>query len=251
MDMKKILLGTVGLIALGVVPASAADLAARPYTKAPPMVQAAVYDWTGFYIGGNAGWGNSHNSWNFLPLGGGSVGEGSNNADGGFAGGQIGYRWQAGTWVFGVEAQGDWADFRGSNISTIFPETNRSKLDAFGLFTGQIGYAWNNVLAYVKGGAAVVDNRYDILGLGGGLLASSSSQTNWGATVGAGIEVGFAPNWTVGVEYDHIFLQDRTVDFTNLDGTFGGSDRIRQDVDLVAVRLNYKFGWGAGAIAKY
>jgi len=251
--MKKILLGTVGLIALGVVPASAADLAARPYTKAPPMIQAAVYDWTGFYIGGNAGWGNSHNSWNLLNPDGTTFGsEGSNNADGGFVGGQIGYRWQAGTWVFGVEAQGDWADFSGSNISPITGFTNRSRLDAFGLFTGQIGYAWNNVLAYVKGGAAVVDNRYDIYGpVSGALFGSSSDQTNWGGTVGAGVEVGFAPNWTVGVEYDHIFLQDRTVNFTTPAGFGFGSDRIRQDVDMVAVRLNYKFGWGAGAIAKY
>jgi outer membrane immunogenic protein len=254
MDMKKILLGTVGLIALGAVPASAADLAARPYTKAPPMIQAAVYDWTGFYIGGNAGWGNSHNSWNLLNLDGSTFGsEGSNNADGGFAGGQIGYRWQAGTWVFGVEAQGDWASFRGSNISTVFGDTNRSRLDAFGLFTGQIGYAWNNVLLYVKGGAAVVDNRYDVFsGVNGALIGSSSDNTNWGGTVGAGVEVGFAPNWTVGVEYDHIFLQDRTVDFTVPSSSFLlQSDRIRQDVDLVSVRLNYKFNWGAGAIAKY
>jgi outer membrane immunogenic protein len=124
--------------------------------------------------------------------------------------------------------------------------TNRSRLDAFGLFTGQIGYAWNNVLAYVKGGAAVVDNRYDVFDPAGFLLANSSDRTSWGGTVGAGVEVGFAPNWTVGVEYDHIFLQDRTVTFSDFT-----SNRIRQDVDLVAVRLNYKFGWGAGAIAKY
>jgi outer membrane immunogenic protein len=256
MDMKKILLGTVGLIALGVVPASAADLAARPYTKAPPPVQAVVYDWTGFYIGGNAGWGNSNNKWNALGANGAFLGnEGSNNADGGFVGGQLGYRWQAGTWVFGVEAQGDWADFRGSNVSALFaPNTNRSKLDAFGLFTGQIGYAWNNVLLYVKGGAAVVDNRYDVLAVSGGpLLASSSSNTNWGETVGIGVDVGFAPNWSVGVEYDHIFMEDRTVNFTTPGNFFFGSDRIRQDVDLVSVRVDYKFGYGnyPGSILKY
>ena len=62
--MKKVLLVTASLIALGATaPAVAADLAARPYTKAPPMV-AAVYDWTGFYIGANGGWGSSHSSWN-------------------------------------------------------------------------------------------------------------------------------------------------------------------------------------------
>ena len=64
--------------------------------------------------------------------------EGSHDATGGVAGGQIGYRWQSGTWVFGLEAQGDWADLSGSNISTLFPGfVNNSKIDAFGLFTGQ------------------------------------------------------------------------------------------------------------------
>ena len=89
------------------------------------------------------------------------MGEGCHDATGGTAGGQIGYRWQAGTWVFGLEAQGNWADLSGSNTSLVFGATdNRSRIDAFGLFTGQIGYAWNNVLLYVKGGAAVTDDRY-------------------------------------------------------------------------------------------
>ena len=115
--MKKVLLVTASLIALGAAaPAVAADLAARPYTKAPPMI-AAVYDWSGFYIGANGGWGSSRNCWDFLPLVGGVAAEGCHDATGGTVGGQIGYRWQAGTWVFGVEAQGNWADFKGSNIS--------------------------------------------------------------------------------------------------------------------------------------
>ena len=61
--MKKLLLGLAGVIAL-VAPASAADLAARPYAKAPAMI-AAVYDWSGFYIGANGGWGSSHKCWDF------------------------------------------------------------------------------------------------------------------------------------------------------------------------------------------
>jgi outer membrane immunogenic protein len=114
--MKKVLLVTASLIALGAAaPAVAADLAARPYTKAPAMI-AAVYDWSGFYIGANGGWGSSRSSWDFLP-GVVTFGEGSHDASGGTVGGQVGYRWQAGTWVFGVEAQGNWADFKGSNIS--------------------------------------------------------------------------------------------------------------------------------------
>src|SRR6266436_8092019 len=116
--MKKILLVTASLIALGAAaPAVAADLAARPYTKAPPMI-AAIYDWSGFYIGANGGWGSSRNCWNDAVDGatGLLVGsEGCHDATGGVAGGQIGYRWQSAGWVFGVEAQGDGADLRGSN----------------------------------------------------------------------------------------------------------------------------------------
>jgi len=230
---KNLLLAAVSLVALGAAaPALAADLAARPYTKAPAMV-AAIYDWSGFYIGINGGGGSSHATWDFVGVG----REGSHDATGGTVGGQIGYRWQSGQWVFGVEGQGNWADFSGDNTSALFATRNRTKIDAFGLITGQVGYAWNNVLIYVKGGAAVVSDKYEISSTAGALLASTSD-TRWGGTVGAGLEYGFAPNWSVGVEYNHIFLSDKDVTFAG----FAGSERIRQDVDMGLVRLNYKFG---------
>src|ERR1700753_2748903 len=97
--MKKFLLGTVGLVALGMAsaPASAADLAARPvYTKAPPMI-AAVYDWSGFYIGANGGGEWSHNCWDATTGAGAFIAsEGCHDSTGGTVGGQIGYRWQTG-----------------------------------------------------------------------------------------------------------------------------------------------------------
>jgi outer membrane immunogenic protein len=251
--MKKFLLGAVGLIAMGfAAPASAADLAARPYTKAPPMI-AAIYDWSGFYIGANGGWGSSRNCWNDA-LDGGVVAvgsEGCHDATGGVAGGQIGYRWQTAGWVFGVEAQGNWADLRGSNASLAFPgQTNRSKIDAFGLFTGQIGYAWNNALLYVKGGAAITDSRFTTIDTLTGIATSSTGDnTRWGGTIGAGVEFGFASNWSVGVEYDHLFMQDKTLAFTTPGGVLLQTDRIRQDVDLVTARVNYR--WGGPVVGKY
>jgi outer membrane immunogenic protein len=251
--MKKFLLGTVGLVALGMAsaPASAADLAARPVYKAPPMI-APIYDWSGFYIGVNGGWGSSHNCWDATTAAGTLIAaEGCHDSDGGTAGGQIGYRWQAGQAVFGLEAQGNWADLTGSNVSTFLPafDINRSRIDAFGLFTGQIGYAWNNTLLYVKGGAAVTDNKNDIFAVGGGaLLASGGNTTRWGGTAGVGIEFGFAPNWSAGVEYDHLFMQDQNVGFTTVGGGAFGFDNTRQDVDMVTARVNYRFG---PTIAKY
>jgi outer membrane immunogenic protein len=247
--MKKVWLGASALVAIGMVtPASAADLAARPYTKAPPM--AAIYDWGGFYIGANGGWGSSRNCWDFTtPTGAFVAAEGCHDATGGTAGGQIGYRWQASTWVFGIEAQGNWADFKGSNVSLAFPAfINQTRIDAFGLFTGQVGYAWNNALLYVKGGAAVTSDRYRNFVTATGVQAANTvDDTRWGGVVGVGLEYGFAPNWSAAIEYDHMFMQDKTYTFTNngvagVAGTLFGTDRISQDVDLVTVRVNYRFG---------
>ncbi|MDO9058879.1 MAG: hypothetical protein Q7U92_07665, partial [Bradyrhizobium sp.] len=162
--MKKFLLGTVGLVALSLsAPASAADMAARPYAKAPPMV-AAIYDWSGFYIGANGGWGSSRKCWDFQVGGVFVAAEGCHDATGGTVGGQVGYRWQASQMVFGLEAQGNWADISGSRVSQQFilvpgDTISQSNIRSFGLFTGQVGYAWNNFLGYVKGGAAVTENR--------------------------------------------------------------------------------------------
>ena len=161
----------------------------------------------------------------------------------------------AGLWINGSGAsgntvQGNWADFRGDNISLAFrTDRNRSRIDTFGLFTGQVGYAWNNALVYVKGGAAVTRDKYDIFDVPTGLLTDTARETRWGGTVGIGLEYGFASNWSVGVEYDHLFMGTRDVSFATVAGVFDGTDRIRQDVDLFTARLNYKFG--GPVVARY
>jgi outer membrane immunogenic protein len=247
--MKKFLLAAAGALTM-ISSASAADLAARPYTKAPPPMVAALYDWSGFYLGINGGGGWSDKCWDrtndFGLIISPAFREGCHDATGGTIGGQIGYRWQASSWVFGLEAQGNWADFHGSNNSLFFADVrNHSKIDAFGLFTGQIGYAWNNALLYVKGGAAVTNDHYRTSDIVTGLEFDRTNETRWGAVVGAGIEFGFAPNWSVAFEYDHLFMGDRDLSFRDPAGTFTGTARIRQDVDLVTARLNYRFNWGA------
>jgi outer membrane immunogenic protein len=256
--MKKFLLGVVGLIALGAAaPAVAADLPARPYPAKAPAMIAAIYDWSGFYIGLNGGGGETHKCWDFnnnatvvaIP----AFREGCHNATGGTVGGQIGYRWQMGAWVFGLEGQGNWANFRGNNAS-LFPlfagASNQTKLDAFGLFTGQVGYAWNNVLWYVKGGGAVTDDRYNGYTTVTGVNFDTASETRWGGVLGTGLEVGFAPNWSVAVEYDHLFMGSRNLNFTAIGtGAFSRNDRISQDADIGTVRVNYR--WGGPVVAKY
>ena len=248
--MKKLLLGMIGVVALS-GSAVAADLGARPYKAPVPMV-APIYDWTGFYIGANGGWGRSRNCWDIVPVAGALISDGCVDRDGGVLGGQLGYRWQAGQFVFGLEAQGDWADISSSHVSLINPLfTTGVKTDAIGLFTGQIGYAWNAALLYLKGGAAVTRNRFDVNTLAGVNVASADA-TRWGGTVGAGIEYGFSPNWSVGFEYDHLFMGDSNNSFGVVNPLLaGGLNRIRQDVDMVTLRINYRFGGAAPLVARY
>jgi outer membrane immunogenic protein len=250
--MRKFLLGTVGLIALGVsAPAFAGDYPAPIYARAPIFV-APLYDWSGAYAGVNGGWASSRNCWDFTLPGGVVVAtEGCHNPNGGTAGGQLGYRWQSNAIVFGIESQGNWADLKGSNASSFFTgSTNQTTLNAFGLFTGQIGYAWDNVLLYAKGGAAVTDNNHKVFDtVSGGLIGGTGDQTRWGGTIGAGLEYGISANWTAGLEYNHLFMGNKSVTFTDPTGAFFGTDNIHQDVDLVTVRVNYR--WGGPAISKY
>jgi outer membrane immunogenic protein len=247
--MKKFLLGTVGLVALGMAaPAAAADM---PYKAPPPAPYVApIYDWTGFYIGANGGWGQTRNCVNFVDVTGFVVADACREQSGGLAGGQIGYRWQSGQWVFGLEAQGDWADLSNQRISLLNPAfSTRTKTDGIGLFTGQIGYAWNASLLYVKGGAAVTSNRFSILDTLTGFEFASASATRWGGTVGVGWEYGFAPNWSIGVEYDHLWMGDANNSFTATDPRLVNflNNRITQDVDMVTLRVNYRFGgYGSG-----
>ena len=164
---------------------------------------APAFSWSGFYVGANGGYASSRLCWEYLgpetPTG----DEGCHDARGALWGGQFGYNWQTGSWVLGLEAQGDWANLTGSNVSLVFPTfTNATKIDALGLFTGRVGYAFNNVLLYAKAGGAVVHNQYHFVEPSTG-TTGDGSEIRWGAIVGGGFEYGFAPRWSVGLEYNH------------------------------------------------
>jgi outer membrane immunogenic protein len=272
--MKRLLLGAAGLaVAMSAVaPASAADLPV-PYKTAAPMIP-AVYDWSGFYIGLNGGGGSARKCWdisnNGIAINAVTVGvlatpfnEGCHNATGFLGGAQMGYRLQSGGWVFGIEGQGDWTSFKGSNTSLFYgpPILNQSRVNALGLFTGQVGYAWNNVLWYVKGGGALTSDRYNGINATSNVFYDAATEIRWGGTVGTGVEFAFAPGWSVAFEYDHLFMGTRSNSFTSSFATvtpFGGSvtsivtsrvDGIQQNVDIGTIRVNYR--WGGPAIAKY
>ncbi|HMH97631.1 MAG TPA: outer membrane beta-barrel protein, partial [Bradyrhizobium sp.] len=191
--MKKFLLGTVAIIALGATaPALAADMAARPYTKAPAY-SAPIYNWTGFYIGGH--------------LGGAFAGDNSiTGNDGRFLGGvQGGFDYQfASTWVFGVEAQYSWLG--SNNTGVLFPGgiLVSSHNDQLGSVTGRLGYTWGPALLYAKGGYAFRDNNnigVTIAGVPQPFTTNGRHQD--GYTVGGGLEYMFAPNWSAKAEYQY------------------------------------------------
>ena len=245
--MKKLLLATVALVALGAtVPALAADLAARPYTKAPPPVMAPIYNWTGFYIGGHVGaaFGND-NTFNGLVIG--------NNNDARFLGGvQVGADYQfAPNWVLGVEGQFSWLG--GNNNVVTFPNGYAYTNDQRGLgsVTGRIGYTWGPALLYVKGGYAYSDNRETLLLAGVPQAFAFDHNHRDGYTVGAGLEYMFAQNWSAKAEYQYYnFGSTQFVNPVAL-APFGS---FRNDEHTVKVGVNYRFNFGnfgGPVVAKY
>jgi outer membrane immunogenic protein len=85
-----------------------------------------------------------------------------------------------------------------------------------------------------------------------GALLGSASETRWGGTVGVGFDYGFASNWTVGLEYDHLFLGSSTNNFVTPAGGAFGTDNIKQDADLFTARINYRFaGFGGPVVGRY
>ena len=100
----------------------------------------------------------------------------------------------------------------------------------------------------------MTSNRFSILDNLTGIELASASSTRWGGVVGVGFEYGFAPNWSFGVEYDHLFMGDANNSFYVCPPFVGVvlNNRVSQDVDMVTLRINYRFGgYGAPIAARY
>lgn len=216
--MKKYLLASVaalGLIAAGA--ASAADLPSRKGPVAAPVYIPPVFTWTGFYIGANAGygWGNVNtNNWS-------NVGD----LDGFVGGGQIGYNYQVGQFVLGLEADLQGADLSsGDNLGLVGVKT-----DYFGTVRARVGVAFDRFMPYVTGGWAYGNVKTSIPSLG---YSSDRSHTG-GWALGGGLEYAVTNNLIAGVEYLYVDLGDKNI--------LGAGTKVGTDFSVVRARLSYKF----------
>ena len=245
--MKKILMGLAALAGLSASTAMAADLSAPVYTKAPPPP--AIYNWTGFYIGGQGGMGEGHTKEQFAL----ATTQSNQGISGGMAGVTAGYNWQFGATVVGVEADWDWTDIKGSAACPNALFTCFSKLDDVATFRGRFGWAANGpVLLYVTGGAAYANAHNGALNAAGNPGTGATGVFNsdrWGWAAGAGLEYGFLPNWSAKVEYMHYGFLNYTAPSGSLSGT--SSATLSHDIDTIKFGVNYHFNWGTPVVAKY
>jgi outer membrane immunogenic protein len=217
--MRPLLLAGASVLALGVVSAQAADIVQqRRVVQAAPVYTAPYYNWTGGYIGinGGGGWGRSSFGAPFASN--------SYNLSGGVVGATLGYNFQAGALVWGVEGDLDWSNIRGSGPCGL--TTCETRNGWLGTVRGRIGYAADRFMPYVTGGLAVGDIRTNITGVG------SANTTKAGWTLGAGVEWALWQNWTAKVEYLYVDL--------GRGGSIAGSDASFH-TSLVRAGLNYRF----------
>ena len=279
--MKKLLLSSTALLGLP-LSAVAADL---PRRAAPPVYAPAipVFTWTGFYVGANAGyaWGNNDNNGDvfFFPPGsivgsGDTTGtltlfnNGRGNEDGFTAGGTVGFNYQMGAIVVGIEGDLNWADigrngnsnFGGSYTFVGTPglafappaatvATNGNGIDWFGTIRARAGVAFDRALIYGTGGFAFGSGGNNGNGFCGGLAFGCGNDDDWrgGWTAGGGVEYAFTNNLTAKVEGLYVNLGDGN---KNVGAVFNlptntlflGNNRGDDSFGLVRVGVNYKFG---------
>jgi len=244
--MKRIVIGMAAAMSLFATGALAADLAARPYVKAPVMVD-PVWNWTGFYVGGNGGysWGRSRTDVSYFssatgaPIAppAGSITNASFDMNGGIAGGQAGYNWQSANWMYGVEGDLQWSGEKGSTVYscaavavvagaclpglTFLPPaaaggttlTIDQHLQWFGTVRGRVGIlATPKVLFYGTGGLAFgeIKSTGTMTGFTPAAVAIASvvsnSTTRAGWTAGVGVEGKITQNWSAKLEYLYMDL---------------------------------------------
>jgi outer membrane immunogenic protein len=226
--MKKFLVAGIAAAAFCAAPAFAADMP----VKAPAMV-APVWNWTGFYLGGQAGYGWGKSSYN-LPATGFSI---SWSATGGFGGIFGGYNYQVNNIVFGIQGEYNVARIDGSIVNGS-GHLQTSKLNNLGSIDGRVGFAFGRSLVYAIGGVSFWDPKQTFNTVGVGTVAfSGGNKTGW--DIGGGLEYAFLGNWTGRIEYRHYDFGSATVP---ADGVIIGAPHIQKEtLNTVRAGIAYKY----------
>jgi outer membrane immunogenic protein len=228
LTIRQVLLASVGVSVLAITSATAADIVPTrqyPLPKAPAFVP--FFSWTGFYLGLYAGYGFGSSNWTDTATG---LSTGNFNVDGAMVGGTIGYNWQLGSAVLGAEADIGWSGVNGST-TTNCPLGCETSNTWFGTARGRIGYAFDRFLPYFTGGAAFGDIRAEAGGFSG------TTKTQFGWTVGGGLEYAFLHNWTAKIEY--LYADMGTVACSATDCGLPIDTTLK--LNIIRGGMNYKF----------
>jgi len=248
--MKKLLIASITVVALGTGVAGAADL---PVKAPPPPPPPPPFNWTGCYIGGNVGGAWAQGNWTDSLFG---LNWG-NTSDGRFiGGGQVGcnYQFYNPGFVIGFEGEGEWVgNNNGNGVTVVVPITGdtvqiTSNNNWLATAAARFGWAWDRALFYAKaGGAWVGNNGFTVTDLrtGGSFNGGGGNLSGW--LVGGGVEYAFTNNWTIKVEYEYIGLnsQSFTLPGAVIPGLAGDiiSTNGNHNIQSVKVGLNYLFNW--------
>jgi len=256
--MKKLLLaGVAAGVLASAGAAQAGDLPVpaypppQPYPYAPPPPP--PFSWSGCYVGGHVGWGWSKTifqdqSASSTLIDSAGLGRSANvNGNGGIFGGQLGCDFEVGgNFVYGAQISAAGTSITGSATDPFAVDALQSKTEFLGDLSLRVGFDWDRVLLYVKGGGALAHNQYGITAAftAPALISSgTATATPFGGVAGLGVEWGFARNWSAFVEYDHYFFGNYTTTF-NMPGVANYLVNVSQNIDAVKGGVNLRFNFG-------
>ncbi len=202
--------------------AQAADIPVRPPVyKGQPIV--AYYNWTGFYAGISGGYGFGDSTWS-SPVA-------NPKPTGYLIGGTVGYNWQSGALVYGLEGDWSWANITDS-VTCGVASTCETKNTWLATFRGRLGYAFDRWLPYITAGGAYGNVQANTTTAG---VVTSASNANFGWTIGAGLEYAFAGNWSAKLEYLYVDLGS----FNS--GVAPATNNVTLTENIIRAGLNYRF----------
>jgi outer membrane immunogenic protein len=239
---RKLLLSIVSAVALSA--AGAAGAADMPL-KAPLPPPPPVWSWTGFYLGAHVGAGWGAKDWDEVE-GGIPLLHDSFPVNGFLGGGQLGYRWQTGMWVWGIEGSGSGAGITGQNACFEFEFNCKSTVDWLATATVQVGWAVDHALLYIKGGAAWAGDHH-VVTFSDGDPFGSHNETRLGPLFGAGITYAFDPHWSAFIEYNYMDFGTRTNTISECPTCEFLTFDISQQIHVIKAGVNWKWdGWAGG-----